>query len=118
MPESFVNCLADNKLALMNKSLSFYLLPVLFALVLFSCGHGKATNTISTDSLSIARGKIIFDQSCSGCHGFHQDGIGPDLSGIIEKDSADWIKEFIHSPQAMVGLEMFTQNKYQNLIIR
>ena len=86
----------------MNKNLSFFLLTVCSAFVLFSCGHGKATNTISTDSLSIARGKIIFDQSCSGCHGFLQDGIGPDLSGIMEKDSANWLKQFIHSPQSMV----------------
>jgi glucose/arabinose dehydrogenase/mono/diheme cytochrome c family protein len=86
----------------MNRSLAFYLFSICSALLLFSCGHGKPTNTISTDSSSIARGKIIFDKSCSGCHGFLQDGIGPDLSGIIEKDSADWIRQFIHSPQAMV----------------
>jgi cytochrome c2 len=86
----------------MNKRFPCFFIPVCFTLLLFSCGPGNTTITISTDSLSIGRGKVIFDQNCSGCHGFKQDGIGPNLSGIIEKDSVDWLKQFIRSPKAMV----------------
>src|ERR1700712_2004243 len=73
------------------------------ALVLLSsCGPQKTRNAIATDSLSIAQGQLLFQTNCSGCHNFRHDGIGPNLSGVTETDSAEWLREFIHSPKSMI----------------
>jgi Glucose / Sorbosone dehydrogenase/Cytochrome c len=72
------------------------------ALILSSCGSGKTTYTFPTDSLSITRGQVLFNQNCSGCHGFIHDGIGPNLSGITETDSIVWLKQFIRSPKNLI----------------
>ncbi len=84
------------------KKYPVFFIAVCFSILLFSCGPVKTSNTLIKDSISIAGGKIIFDQNCSGCHGFNQDGIGPNLSGIVGKDSAEWIKKYIHSPKNMI----------------
>lgn len=86
----------------MNKYFACYLIAGCFGFTFISCSSGKTTNTISTDSLSIANGKILFDQNCSGCHGFIHDGIGPNLSGVTKSDSLDWLRQFIRSPKTMV----------------
>ena len=72
------------------------------ALILLSCGSGKTKDSIETDSLSIAGGQILFQENCSGCHNFQRDAIGPDLSGITELDSINWIKQFIRAPKAVI----------------
>jgi mono/diheme cytochrome c family protein len=87
----------------MKKS-SFYLVAYFFVVqVLFtSCGSGKTASAIATDSLSIALGQLLFQNNCSGCHNFRHDGIGPNLSGITETDSINWLKTFIRSPKSMI----------------
>jgi mono/diheme cytochrome c family protein len=86
----------------MKKHTYSYFTAGCFALILSSCGPGKTPNLIPTDSLSITRGQLLFNQNCSGCHGFNQDGIGPNLLGITEKDSIDWLKQFIRSPKNLI----------------
>ncbi|HWA35817.1 MAG TPA: PQQ-dependent sugar dehydrogenase, partial [Cyclobacteriaceae bacterium] len=64
---------------------------------------GGAENTsIATDSLSIVGGQLVFSQNCSACHNFKENGIGPQLGGLTEKVSPDWIKEFIRDPKAVM----------------
>jgi glucose/arabinose dehydrogenase/cytochrome c2 len=60
------------------------------------------TVSIATDSTSIVNGQTVFLQTCSACHNFRQDGIGPQLGGITEKASVEWIKSFIKDPQGMI----------------
>ena len=79
-----------------------YLLIYFSLTCILSCGPGKSTNTIATDSLSISQGQILFQTTCSGCHNFRHDGIGPNLSGITETNSVSWLKEFIRSPKTML----------------
>ena len=57
---------------------------------------------IATDSLSVASGAELFQKNCSICHGFKQNGIGPDLSGITESDSLDWLRDFIRNPKKLI----------------
>jgi len=57
---------------------------------------------IATDSSSIASGETTFMQDCSSCHGFTQDGIGPQLGGLTSAVSVGWIKNFIHDPKAWI----------------
>src|SRR5438309_379930 len=70
-------------------------------MLFFACSNTdtKAPDAIITDPKAIATGKFIFDQKCSSCHNFIQDGIGPNLAGVTTRDSADWIRHFIKSPK-------------------
>jgi mono/diheme cytochrome c family protein len=76
----------------------------IFLALLFSisCGPSGTKDQIATDSVSIVRGQALFQTNCSGCHGFLHDGIGPDLSGIAQKESVPWLKQFIRSPKVMI----------------
>jgi len=78
-------------------------------LVVISCftschsGTNSAADVITADSLVIAMGNTVFHQHCSGCHNFRQDGIGPQLSGLTTKVSADWIRHFVKNPQQIIS---------------
>ena len=68
-----------------------------------SCGSGdNKKNAIASDSASIASGETAFTQNCSSCHNFIQDGIGPQLAGLTEKVSAEWISNFINDPKKII----------------
>ena len=73
------------------------------SLLLTGCNSGSSDEAdIPTDSTSIAKGAQIFNQNCIACHSIDQDGIGPALGGITKTVSADWLKDFIRNPQAMI----------------
>jgi cytochrome c2 len=86
----------------MKKFVFFLIIPGIITLFVLSCNSGNTTKIISIDSLSITRGQILFNQNCSGCHGFRQNGIGPNLSGITGRDSLNWLRQFIREPKKMV----------------
>lgn len=72
-------------------------------LLLSSCNSEKtADQGFQTDSASIAKGQMIFNQTCIACHSIDKDGIGPALGGVTKKVSADWLKRFIQNPQALI----------------
>lgn len=56
----------------------------------------------------VANGKFLFeDWGCKSCHSigtqYNQDATkGPDLKGVFQRRSADWIKKFTKDPQAMI----------------
>ncbi len=83
-------------------------IPFVFAiswivLVLAACQSGTSEHSdISTDSVTIINGQIIFSQNCSSCHNFRMDGIGPQLGGLTKVVSSDWIKDFIKDPNALI----------------
>ncbi|SOE21572.1 Cytochrome c [Spirosomataceae bacterium TFI 002] len=52
---------------------------------------------------SITKGQQLFDQNCSGCHNFVQNGIGPQLGGLSSSVSNDWIASFIKNPQEVIN---------------
>ncbi|WP_169337661.1 PQQ-dependent sugar dehydrogenase [Segetibacter koreensis] len=82
------------------------ILVILTVWFLFYCSAcnsvNSANNNISTDSVTINKGEISFNQHCSGCHNFSQDGIGPQLGGLTTKVSAEWIEHFIKDPQSVI----------------
>src|SRR5438874_4281054 len=88
----------------MEKRSLIILTEFLFLLYLNSCRSGTSStyDSIATDSATIAAGEQSFNLNCSGCHNFRQDGIGPQLSGLTNKVSADWIKSFIKDPQQII----------------
>jgi glucose/arabinose dehydrogenase/mono/diheme cytochrome c family protein len=74
------------------------------ACFLYSCSSKQTSESesITTDSITIANGQAIFSQDCSGCHGFVQDGIGPQLGGVTSAVTADWIRNFIKDPKKII----------------
>lgn len=54
------------------------------------------------DSATIAQGEVLFNQNCSGCHNFRQDGIGPQLGGLTTQVSSTWIERFVRNPQKTI----------------
>jgi mono/diheme cytochrome c family protein len=91
-------------------------------LILNSCklADRNDANNIATDSVSISHGKINFEEHCSGCHNFRQDGIGPALTGLTTVTSASWIRNFVKNPKEAIesgderAKELF--NKYHTVM--
>src|SRR4029079_6625116 len=88
----------------MKKGTLISLIAILFVLYFGSCNTGASFNAggISTDSASIAKGKDYFYQSCSSCHNFRQESIGPALGGLTDSVSPGWIQHFIRDPKKMI----------------
>ncbi|HWB27271.1 MAG TPA: PQQ-dependent sugar dehydrogenase [Chitinophagaceae bacterium] len=77
-----------------------------------SCHTGEQAdkNGISTDSAAITAGAEIFHQNCSGCHNFRQNGIGPQLSGVTDVVSKEWLMRFIKNSEEVIA----SGDKYAN----
>jgi mono/diheme cytochrome c family protein len=91
---------------------------IIASLLSGACNPNKSASIdIATDSATIAKGQMLFSQSCSACHDFMRDGIGPHLGGLTSKVSPEWIKNFIRNPQAVVesgderGQKLFARYK-------
>ncbi|MBN9385837.1 MAG: PQQ-dependent sugar dehydrogenase [Chitinophagaceae bacterium] len=80
-----------------------YLLPAIGVFITSCNGGGSGSGeTISTDSVVIAKGKVLFTQNCGGCHNFTRSSIGPALGGVTEAASAGWVRRFIQNPRKMI----------------
>src|SRR5882724_8477111 len=88
----------------MKKKIFIITSAVLILLYFISCRSGNTPDTSSnaTDSATIAMGEASFIQKCSGCHNFRQDGIGPQLGGITNEVSVDWIQLFMMDPKKII----------------
>ena len=66
-------------------------------------------------------GQKIFNTNCSGCHNFRQDGIGPQLSGVGNSASEEWIVQFIKNSKQLISsnderaVKVF--NKYKKAVM-
>jgi glucose/arabinose dehydrogenase/cytochrome c2 len=85
----------------MKKVIQVNLVSTFLLLYLYSC-NSTDKNPISSDPAIITKGGKSFNQNCSGCHNFRQDGIGPQLSGITTEASAQWIYHFIKDPKGAI----------------
>ena len=88
----------------MKKRILLIQIALLFLLYLSSCNSNSSLDksAISTDSVTIAKGRASFHQSCSGCHNFRQDDIGPALGGITDSIPATWLLSYIKDPKKMI----------------
>ncbi len=49
-------------------------------------------------------GEAIFKQECSGCHTIGAGRlVGPDLKGVTQRQSLDWLKAFISAPDKVIA---------------
>jgi glucose/arabinose dehydrogenase/mono/diheme cytochrome c family protein len=91
----------------MKKYQKLALIELLLGLIIVgSCKNsssGDNNDWISSDSSIIAAGKKLFNQNCSGCHQFLQDGIGPKLGGVTSKLPVEWLHRFIRNPKNVLS---------------
>lgn len=73
-----------------------------FLATMFSCNQNSSTETTAADSVVIARGSATFSANCSGCHNFRWDDIGPQLAGVADNNSHDWLLHFIQDPGKLI----------------
>ena len=85
------------KLATMKNALLFSLA---ICLLYASCDTKEEEfgKKISTETNQILNGRSLFEKSCSTCHNFNEDAIGPNLSGVTRQIETSWIREFIQNP--------------------
>lgn len=78
------------------------LIFIILSICSTSCRQRSDYADIPGDSATVTKGREAFAQNCSACHNFRQDGIGPNLAGVTQEVSADWLKTFIKNPMAVV----------------
>ena len=73
-------------------------------LILAACQSNSNSDysDLPHDSLTVEKGKTLFLQNCSACHDFRQDGIGPQLGGVTQEVSVEWLRDFIKDPKKMI----------------
>src|ERR1700759_1095628 len=52
--------------------------------------------------ISPEKGKTIFTARCTSCHNVNAQVVGPALANVDQRQSTDWLINFIHSPKAMI----------------
>ncbi|MFC4872219.1 PQQ-dependent sugar dehydrogenase [Negadavirga shengliensis] len=69
-----------------------------------SCDSSEKSieNRIPMDAATVSDGQTIFENNCSTCHNFNQDGIGPHLGGLTREEPLEWIRDFIKNPTAVI----------------
>ena len=65
------------------------------------------------------KGKSLFmKRSCASCHAFGRKMAGPDLRGVTQRRSTDWLKQWLKSPDTMVSSDSAAKalyNQYNKL---
>ena len=51
---------------------------------------------------SVEQGQATFTQRCAACHAIGKQVVGPDLAGVDQLRSEEWIINFVHSSQKMI----------------
>lgn len=55
------------------------------------------------DQAAIDSGEQVFQTYCFACHGIGEaQRIGPDLAGVHDRRSQDWLQRFVKSPKALI----------------
>lgn len=92
-----------------------------------SMGVGPIQQKMTLDAINpalVAAGKKIYDEKCSACHKIGEKYVGPDLKGVTQRRSPEWVMNMILNPQEMtqkdpVAKELLgtflTQMTFQNV---
>ena len=83
-----------------------YLILVFFLFTVALSGLAQeevAAPAVEGDEMEVIDGKAIYKARCSACHKIGGGKlVGPDLKGVTERRSEDWVKGFIKNSQAMI----------------
>jgi mono/diheme cytochrome c family protein len=79
-----------------------------FALCSLVVGALALCSTVAQAQDLAKRGKSLFNtRGCNACHTVGKPGkntaAGPDLAGVTERRSADWLKRWLKDPSTMIG---------------
>lgn len=55
------------------------------------------------DDALVAEGTTQFDSNCTACHKMGKRYVGPDLVGVTERRSSEWIMNMILNPEGMTA---------------
>ena len=53
-------------------------------------------------AVEVVEGKAIFKSRCTACHKFGGKLVGPDLTGVADRRSEEWLKKFIKDSKALI----------------
>ena len=58
------------------------------------------------DQAAVTRGRSLWTQrACSGCHGIGRKQAGPDLAGVSQRRTREWIGKFLANTQEMLNTD-------------
>lgn len=66
-------------------------------------GPIKSITLGEIDPAMVEKGKEIFNAKCTACHKIGKRYIGPDQTGVTERQSPEWIMNMILNPEGMVA---------------
>jgi cytochrome c2 len=71
----------------------------------------KASVQYGSDAAAAKKGQKLYQaRGCGGCHTVGKGkSAGPDLAGITDRRSADWLKSWLKDPTAMLGSDPVAQ---------
>ena len=65
--------------------------------------HHNIAATRTPDDPAAVRGKLDFESKCLACHSIGQGRkLGPDLAGVTERRSSEWLTKWLKSPEKML----------------
>src|SRR3982751_6555363 len=73
-------------------------LIVSIAMLLMNVNYSFADDAV----VSPEKGKTIFTTRCTSCHNVNAQIVGPALANVDQRQTTDWIINFVHSPKAMI----------------
>ena len=78
---------------------------LLLALSVGGASAGQAQGAFKVDEAAAARGKKVWNsKQCSGCHELGRNAsTGPDLIGVTERRSTEWLRKWLKDPVSMAG---------------
>lgn len=87
-------------------------LAFLVVAALGGVGHAYAQDeSLSVDPQLAKRGKSLFtSKGCLGCHSIGKGKrSGPDLAGVTQRRSLDWLRRYLKDPPAMMETDSIAQ---------
>jgi len=70
----------------------------------------RAAQTIKLDENLADRGRVLFDdKSCSECHTLGEAEMAPDLLGVLDRRTEEWLKMQITQPEWMNQHDLITR---------
>jgi hypothetical protein len=74
---------------------------------------------VSADPEVIARGEEVFAaKGCGGCHQFGSKLVGPDLAGVTERRTLDWVARMIRHPDAMTKEDPVAKDLFRSHMVQ
>ncbi len=98
----------------MNRTLKLTLTAVAAIAIGLPMSAAAQRSFSSVDPSLAQRGKTLWiNRGCSGCHAIGRKMAGPDLWGVVDRRSNEWLRGWLHNtnqylqtdPQAMAMLE-------------